>query len=130
MAGGPRTNAANSAIACKGTDAETLCSQGLGCSFDYVLIPNSGATLQTGGLKTVDRYCGPQLSPYNAPTPQPVISCELPFTLAVMTNAGDTGGQPGGSSSPGISLSFCFSFCYFCYSCYSCYSYYFCYSCY
>merc|ERR1712071_652295 len=32
VAGGPRTNAANSAIACAGIAAATLCSDGVGCT--------------------------------------------------------------------------------------------------
>jgi len=93
--GGRADNAAG--IACDGTAIGTVCSKGQGCSSDFILIPNSGATGVTPAT-TSDRYCGNQLSPFNAGTPIPVISCEIPFTLSHQTGGTALGGTAADNS--------------------------------
>merc|ERR1711962_540412 len=81
-------------IACIGADAAKICSDGSGCSTDFVLIPNSGGTgMVNSGVANSDRYCGNALSPMNSPIPQPVISCTLPFEIGHQTGSSSVGGS-------------------------------------
>lgn len=98
MAGGRADTAAGTP--CIGADAALLCSDGLGCSTDFLLIPNSGGSGVVGANagSPSDRYCGPALSPFNAPIPQPVISCELPFVVSLQTSSNDCGGEAAGTT--------------------------------
>ena len=88
VAGGREDDAPG--IACGPT---ALCSDGEGCSTDFVLIPNSDGTgMVNSGVANSDRYCGNALSPMNSPIPQPVISCTLPFELGHQTGSSSVGG--------------------------------------
>jgi hypothetical protein len=76
--------------ACGAIAAITLCSAAQGCSLDFVLIPNSGASsmnLVGGGSAPTDRYCGPALSPHSSLQAAPVISCDLPFRIGHQTSS-------------------------------------------
>jgi len=78
---------------CAGIAVATMCSDAQACSTDFVLIPNSGSTGVVGsGIALSDRYCGPALSPFHSPIPQPVISCTLPFVLGHQTGSASVGG--------------------------------------
>jgi hypothetical protein len=100
---------------CLGTGAATLCSAAQGCSLDFVLIPNSGASsmnLVGGGSAPTDRYCGPALSPLNAIAAAPVISCEIPFRIGHQTSTESVCGTAGTAAGTACSPSSQFQLTY------------------
>jgi len=100
-----------SSMDCTKDGTGNQCAGGIGCSTDYILIPNvvndgsvKGNAAAVSGLNH-DRFCGVNLHYDGFPAVNvPIVSCDLPFELAHVTNIKNV--DPAPSTTAGFSISY------------------------